>query len=53
LPGELLPAQLNGIDFCMTALFVALSYKWKHNTFVSIAAGTVLYMVLQGMLGRM
>lgn len=33
--------------------FVALSYKWKHNTFVSIAAGTALYMVLQGMLGRM
>ena len=25
---------------------VAVSYKWKHNTLISIAAGTALYMVL-------
>ena len=25
---------------------VAVSYKWEHNTLISIAAGTALYMVL-------
>lgn len=25
---------------------VAVSYKWKHNTLLSIAGGTILYMVL-------
>ena len=25
---------------------VAVNYKWKHNTLISIAAGTALYMVL-------
>ena len=25
---------------------VAISYKWKHNTLISIAGGTILYIVL-------
>lgn len=36
-----------GITMQNAALFVAVSYKWKHNTFLSIAVGTALYMVLQ------
>lgn len=28
---------------------VALSYKWKHNTFISIIAGTACYMILLAM----
>ncbi len=90
--GSLIPFELEGIDFCMTALFViifidqwekakdhfpalivyclkdvrtdfggrgicqliavavvALSYKWKHNTFISIIAGTACYMLLLSM----
>lgn len=37
-----------GIGFpkILAILVVAGSYKWKHNTFLSIAAGTVLYMVV-------
>lgn len=70
--GQLIPFRLEGIDFCMTALFiiifidqwensvvagntweksaaglvVAVTYKWKHNTLLSILIGTVVYMVL-------
>lgn len=90
--GSLIPFELEGIDFCMTALFViifidqwekakdhfpalivyclkdvrtdfggrgicqliavavvALSYKWKHNTFISIIARTACYMLLLSM----
>lgn len=90
--GSLIPFELEGIDFCMPALFViifidqwekakdhfpalivyclkdvrtdfggkgicqliavavvALSYKWKHNTFISIIAGTACYMLLLSM----
>mgnify|MGYP004520080217 FL=1 len=36
-----------GITMQNAALFEAVSYKWKHNTFLSIAVGTALYMVLQ------
>lgn len=35
-----------GIPKILAILVVAGSYKWKHNTFLSIAAGTVMYMVL-------
>lgn len=35
-----------GIPKVIAVLMVAGSYKWKHNTFVSIAMGTVIYMVL-------
>ena len=30
----------------LIGLGVAVSYKWKHNTFLSILLGTVCYMVL-------
>lgn len=35
-----------GIPKLFAILAVVVSYKWKHNTFLSIAAGTVLYMIL-------
>ena len=35
-----------GIPKLIAVLTVAGSYKWKHNTFVSIAVGTLMYMVL-------
>ncbi len=35
-----------GIPKLIAILTVAGSYKWKHNTFVSIAVGTLLYMIL-------
>lgn len=30
----------------IAVLVVAVSYKWKHNTFISIIAGTAVYMVM-------
>ena len=36
----------SGIPGILAVLVVAISYKWKHSTFVSIVAGTVVYMVL-------
>lgn len=30
----------------LAVVVVAVTYKWKHNTLVSIAAGTILYMLL-------
>ena len=30
----------------IAVVVVAVSYKWKHNTLISIAVGTSLYMVL-------
>jgi branched-subunit amino acid transport protein AzlD len=35
-----------GIPKLLSVGLVAVSYKWKHNTLLSIAAGTVCYMVL-------
>jgi branched-subunit amino acid transport protein AzlD len=39
-----------GIPKAVSVLLVAVSYKWKHNTFVSILAGTVCYMLLLQMI---
>lgn len=39
-----------GIPQLAAVLVVAVSYKWKHNTFVSIILGTVCNMVLMQML---
>ena len=36
----------SGIPGILAVLVVAISYKWKHSTFVSIVAGTAVYMVL-------
>lgn len=30
----------------VAVIAVAVTYKWKHNTLISIAGGTILYMVL-------
>lgn len=35
----------DGIFKCIAVLVVAGSYKWKHNTFLSIILGTLCYMV--------
>lgn len=36
----------NGIWELVAVLVVAVSYKWKHNTFISIFLGTAVYMIL-------
>jgi branched-subunit amino acid transport protein AzlD len=38
-----------GIPKLIAVAVVAASYKWKHNTFLSILAGTACYMVLYHM----
>lgn len=35
-----------GVPAVIAAAVVALTYKWKHNTLISILGGTVCYMVL-------
>ena len=35
-----------GVPSAIAVLVVALSYKWKHNTFLSILFGTAVYMLL-------
>lgn len=35
-----------GIPSVAAVAVVVVSYKWKHNTFLSIVAGTVVYMVM-------
>ncbi len=35
-----------GIPGLIAAAVVVLTYKWKHSTFISIVAGTAVYMVL-------
>jgi branched-subunit amino acid transport protein AzlD len=35
-----------GIAKAVSVAVVAVSYKWKHNTFVSILTGTLCYMCL-------
>lgn len=36
----------SGIPGLLSIAVVAFSYKWKHNTFVSILLGTTMYMIL-------
>ena len=38
--------QTSALPNLAAAALVAVSYKWKHNTFLSILLGTVCYMVL-------
>ncbi|MBE6010691.1 MAG: branched-chain amino acid permease [Lachnospiraceae bacterium] len=35
-----------GIPGLIAAAVVVLTYKWKHSTFISIVAGTAVYMAL-------
>lgn len=36
----------DGIWKLIAVAIVALTYKWKHNTLISIVAGTAIYMIL-------
>ena len=38
--------KANALPKILAVLTVGISYKWKHNTLISIAAGTAIYMVL-------
>ena len=35
-----------GISKILAVIVVAITYKWKHNTFISIGAGTAFYMLM-------
>ena len=36
----------SSLAMILAAMLTAVSYKWKHNTFLSIAGGTACYMFL-------
>ena len=38
--------KANALSKILAVLTVGISYKWKHNTLISIAAGTATYMIL-------
>lgn len=38
--------KANALPKILAVLTVGISYKWKHNTLISIAAGTAVYMIL-------
>lgn len=38
--------KANALSKILAVLTVGISYKWKHNTLISIAAGTAVYMIL-------
>lgn len=38
--------QPHGLPELISVVLVVLLHKWKHNTLISIAAGTVCYMML-------
>lgn len=38
--------RANAFSKILAVLTVGISYKWKHNTLISIAAGTAVYMIL-------
>ena len=38
--------NLHGLPELIAIAFIVALHKWKHNTLLSIAAGTVLYMAL-------
>lgn len=38
--------RTNAIPQLLAVLTVGISYKWKHNTLISIIAGTAVYMLL-------
>ena len=40
-----------GIPALLAAAVVAVTYKWKHSTLISILGGTVCYMVLLRVVG--
>lgn len=46
LKDAFLHVQTEMLPNAVAVLAVAVSYKWKHNTFLSILLGTAVYMVL-------
>ena len=38
--------RANALSKILAVLTVGISYKWKHNALISIAAGTAVYMIL-------
>lgn len=46
LKGIAVTEQPYGIPEALAVALVVLLHKWKHNTLLSIAAGTVCYMIL-------
>ena len=51
LKDGILAAQTTGIAQLLAVLAVAFSYKWKHNTMLSIVLGTAVYMLLIHVVG--
>lgn len=50
LKGTVTDWKTNALPQILAVLTVGISYKWKHNTLISIVAGTALYMILIRML---
>lgn len=46
LKGATTDLRHTGLASFIAAAVVAITYKWKHSTVISITSGTVLYMVL-------
>ena len=43
--GKELPDQIKRLGMVLPFSITAVSYKWKHNTLISILLGTVSYML--------
>ena len=43
--GKELPDQIKRLGMVLPSSITAVSYKWKHNTLISILLGTVSYML--------
>ena len=51
LKDGILAARTTGIAQLLAVLAVAITYKWKHNTMLSIVLGTAVYMLLIHVVG--
>lgn len=46
LVGPYLKFDLRGLDFVLTTMFSVFIHVWRRNLMLSIAAGTICYMIL-------
>ena len=46
LVGPYLKFDLRGLDFVLTTMFTVFIHVWRRNLMLSIAAGTICYMIL-------
>ncbi len=46
LNGTVTDWKTNALPQILAVLTVGISYKWRHNTLISIVAGTAVYMIL-------